>query len=130
MQNICYRRKSEQPKKLETGLINKFTHSNNSGIYKYISNLTSSNSLPKAMSSQSNTFENDDDTSNGTSVFIIFTQSPPPQILVQTNPLSAQPRRGISSIDQSRYKQSSGISAKVLHNCAASFMPLVHHKYI
>ena len=62
----------------ESALIDRFSKSNSNNIYKFMSSLTSSRSIPTTMFLDSNTLNDDSSISNGFNNYFysVFTQSP------------------------------------------------------
>ena len=114
-------------KTYESALIDQFSKSNSNNIYKFMSSLTSSRSIPTTMFLDSNTLNDDSSISNGFNNYFysVFTQSPVNQPSAVNSPTDIPPIYSISilpeevdhclsSLDASKAAEIDGIGPRVL----------------
>ena len=126
----------------ESTLINQFSQSNSNKIYKFISSLTNSRSIPATMSLDSNTLNDDSSIADGFNEYFysVFTRSSVNHPSTVDGPTDIPPISSIhilpeevfhclSSLDASKAAGIDGIGPRVLKQCAGSIAPLVYHLF-
>jgi len=123
--------------KFESKLVTQFAKTNSSKIYKYISNVTGSCSIPNIMFLDYQTFENNESISNGFNQYFysVFTcQSNPPPIN-KSNSNSIVTSISITPEDVFQYlstldiTKANGIDGMVLRYCVGLVSSLIYFMY-
>ena len=124
----------------ESTLIDHFSQSNSNKIFKFISSLTSSRSIPANTSLDLNTFTDDCSIANGFNEYFysVFTKSSIAQPSTVDSPIDMPPISSISilpeevyhclsSLDVNRAAGIDVLNPKFLKQCAGSITPIVYH---
>ena len=126
----------------ESALIDQFTKTNSNNIYKYISSLTSSRSIPATMTLDVNILNDDSSIANSFNEYFysVFTQSSVNQPVTFDSPtdiplissisiLPEEVYHCLSSLDAKKAAGIDGLCPRVLKQCAGSITPLVYHLF-